>query len=144
MGSLVTETHYFFLALGLFSRAYLVASAMLVLLYFLRHLGLHRMMWCAKKQGQEQLARVLELVQDHCQGLRQAEHIALGLGRALFAQLSLLLFLFTPMLRATDAEPWLSVPHFLVTCQLCFLPVLILLTLDWLLSAHLRKLIRSH
>jgi len=145
MDSLVTETHYFFLELGYISRFYLIASAILVLLYFFRHLGLHRKMWRAKKQGQQQVTSVFELVQDHCQGLRQAEHIALGLGRALFAaQLSLLLFLFTPMLRATDAEPWVSVPHFLVTCQLCFLPVLLLLTLDWLLCAHLRKLTPPH
>jgi hypothetical protein len=131
--------------LNYFSRGYLIAGAILLLFYLIRNFSFHRRLWQAAKADAPYFAQLCEIAQLHCAGLRQAEHVALALGRAMFAsQLSGLLLYFTPVLRATDSQPWLSVPEFLITCQLCFLPVLILLFLDWSLSAHLRRITLPH
>jgi hypothetical protein len=130
---------------GIFSRAYLFASTCLVIFYIFSNIGFHRKLWEVSKQSASHSEQILDQVHDHSAGLRQAEHVALGIGRALFAsQLSILLLGFSPRFRATDSEPWLSVPEFLLVCQTAFLPVLTLLILDWLLCTHLRAVTRSH
>jgi hypothetical protein len=135
----------YLLTLNYFSRAYFFAATILVLFYLIRNFSFHTRFWRAARQNNMISTQLYEHAQIHCASLRQAEHVALGLGRAMFAsQLSGLLLYFTPMLRATDSRPWLSVPEFLITCQLCFLPVLILLFLDWSLSAHLRRFTLPH
>ena len=133
------------LNLGLFSKIYVVAMALLFFAYLVRHLWFHRILWVARRLSVEAKQRTLNKVEAHLAGLRQAEHIALGLGRALFAaQLSALLLVFSPLFRSTDIQPWFDVPNFVIICQLCFLPVLLLLTLDWLLGCHLRRLTLPH
>lgn len=137
------ELREIFSMLGLFSKFYFLGMALLVSGYLIRHICLHAKLSGLGRRKAPISTSTIDLIRDHCTGLREAEHIALGLARALFAaQLSQLLFLFTPMMRATDIEPWLSVPHFLIICQLCFLPVLLLLMLDWFLSIHLRSVTR--
>ena len=130
-----------FLTLGYISRLYILGMAFLVAFYVFRHASIHRQIWRVSKEKVENIFRTIDQMQSHCSGLRQAEHVALGLGRALFAaQLSQLLLMFLPMFRATYINPWFSVPQYVIICQLCFLPALILLFMDWLLSAHLRKI----
>ncbi|HTP69229.1 MAG TPA: hypothetical protein VMJ35_10035 [Dongiaceae bacterium] len=129
--------------LGLFSKLYVVAMVLLLLFYVARHSVLHAKLARLREPGSSSFSPTIELIRDHTAGLREAEHIALGSGRALFAaQLSQLLVLFTPLMRSTDAQPWFDVPNFIIICQLCFLPVLLLLVLDWALSGHLRRVIR--
>lgn len=129
-----------FMELGLFAKLYLLGSLILVCTYLARHIWLHRLLWSLRLATPNGRSQAVAMLESHILGLRQAEHIALALGRALFAaELSSLLFLYTPVMRALDAQPWFAVPHFLIVCQLCFLPVLLLVTLDWLLSWHLRR-----
>ena len=134
-----------FLELGYISEIYFLAMGFLVLGYSLRHFWLHRALSRASRSALTNASFRLDKIESHFVGLRQAQHIALGLGRALFAaQLSMLLYQFTPLMRATDGQPWYSVPTFLILSQMCFLPVLILLFLEWLLSIHFRYVTLPH
>jgi len=134
-----------FAALGYISKTYSLAMGVLVSSYLFRHVWLHRALFNLNRSAIADSNSQLRKIESHFIGLRRAQHIALGLGRALFAaQLSLLLYQFSPIMRATDAEPWYSVPTFLILSQMCFLPVLILLSLEWLLSAHLRHATLLH
>ena len=133
------------LMLSLFSKIYLLGMWICGLCYFVRNVVLHRRLSRARDLKDSEFEGTVAVIRDHCAGLREAEHLTLGLGRALFAaQLSQLLFFFTPMIRATDAEPVYSIPYYLIVCQLCFLPMLLLLILDWGLSTHLRSVVRMH
>ena len=128
-----------FLELGYISKIYFLAMGLLVLGYLLRHFWLHRALFRASRSILANSNFRHNEIESHFVGLRQAQHIALGLGRALFAaQLSVLLYEFSPVMRATDGQPWYSVPTFLILSQTCFLPVLILLFLEWLLSVYVR------
>jgi hypothetical protein len=134
-----------FSSLGLFSKVYSASMLLLVCGYLIRQCCLHRRLWTVANSSPQTLDTIIEEVHGYSQGLRQAQHIALGLGRALFAaQLSGLLFFFTPLMRSTDADPWFALPEFVIICQLCFLPVLILLAFDWALAIHTRHLSRRH
>jgi hypothetical protein len=133
------------LNLGLFSKIYILSMCILFLTYFFRSLSLHSSLRLSRVSSGEARQRTLNKIEAHLAGLRQAEHIALGLGRALFAaQLSNLLLVFSPIMRGTDIQPWLDVPNFVIICQLCFLPTLLLLSLDWLLACHLRRITLLH
>jgi hypothetical protein len=133
-----------FSAICIFSKVYLAASILLVTLYLVRSTALHvELSRLDLRAGT--FSSTIDAVRDHCLSLREAQHISLALGRGLFAaELSQLLVLFTPLLRSTDAQPWFSIPQFLIVCQLCFMPVILLLIMDWALSIHLRRVIRSH
>jgi hypothetical protein len=134
-----------FVALGYISRIYFVVMGALVFSYLLRHFWLHRALFRLGQSASVDSNSQLSKIESHFIGLRQAQHIALGLGRALFAaQLSMLLYEFSPVMRATDGQPWYSVPAFLILCQTCFLPALILLFLEWLLSVHVRHVTLPH
>jgi len=128
-----------FLELGYISKIYFLVMGFLVLGYLLRHFWLHRALFHVSRTVLANSNFPHDKIESHFIGLRQAQHIALGFGRALFAaQLSMLLYEFSPIMRATDGQPWYSVPTFLILSQMCFLPVLVLLVLEWLLSVHLR------
>lgn len=128
-----------YLELALFSKIYFVVMALFVLGYLLRSAWHHRCIIRLRSLSVSDAQPRLTRIEAHITGLRQAQSIALGLGRALLAaQLSGLLLEFSPILRGADVEPWFGVQTFVILSQICFLPVLILLVLDWLLTAHLR------
>jgi hypothetical protein len=129
----------FLTALDYFSRTYLLGLFLVLVLGVFQAVHFH---WKLSRAAHTDL--LIGKMQNIEYSFAKALRLAFALGLALFAnQLMQIIHLFSPPVRSADYDLSWSMPELFLLCQMCFFPLIVLLLLEWTLTARIRRVTRS-